>query len=317
MEELGISINKNGSSKAKENNGTDMGKRKAKREASQRVKKKVKYDWDGLTSSDEEAGSDFGAESDTVLNQEVQDSDEDVASDDFDEEEEDDFNPFGSGSEDDEDPWARIKRKAKRSKGKKGPKSKNGNGNKVKPDPYANLIPSLKNELKAEESTVIPSSLPGLGMPPPHQPPPSAGPSQANIDRACEMRLEMLEKIERLGKALPANTLDQLIDELGGPENVAEMTGRKGRVVQDQSYGDVRYESRSEADIPLETLNLAEKDRFMQGQKDVAIISEAASSGISLQADRRVSNQVSHYFYAARFHRKNTNITFPRNDVFT
>jgi hypothetical protein len=45
----------------------------------------------------------------------------------------------------------------------------------------------------------------------------------------------------------------------------------------------VRYESRSEQDIPLETLNLTEKDRFMRGEKDVAIISEAASSGISLQ----------------------------------
>ena len=50
----------------------------------------------------------------------------------------------------------------------------------------------------------------------------------------------------------------QLIDELGGPENVAEMTGRKGRVVSDTN-GEVRYESRSEMDVPLETLNLTEK----------------------------------------------------------
>lgn len=66
--------------------------------------------------------------------------------------------------------------------------------------------------------------------------------------------------------------------------------GRKGRVVSTQDGG-IQYESRSENDVPLETLNLTEKQRFMDGSKDVAIISEAASSGISLQSDRRVKNQ--------------------------
>ena len=37
------------------------------------------------------------------------------------------------------------------------------------------------------------------------------------------MKEELLEKVERLGDRLPPNTLDQLIDELGGPENVAEV----------------------------------------------------------------------------------------------
>lgn len=95
------------------------------------------------------------------------------------------------------------------------------------------------------------------------------------------------------------------------------MTGRKGRVVSKED-GSVGYELRNEEDIPLEMMNLAEKDRFMKGEKvkywdnliyfedssyfidfysdllifqHVAIISEAASSGISLQADRRVRNQ--------------------------
>lgn len=38
------------------------------------------------------------------------------------------------------------------------------------------------------------------------------------------MKEELLAKIEQLGESLPPNTLDQLIDELGGPENVAEVS---------------------------------------------------------------------------------------------
>ena len=37
------------------------------------------------------------------------------------------------------------------------------------------------------------------------------------------------------------------------------MTGRKGRVVQTEDGG-IQYESRSEVDVPLETLNLTGKN---------------------------------------------------------
>ncbi|XP_066942115.1 protein strawberry notch homolog 1 isoform X7 [Macrobrachium rosenbergii] len=119
------------------------------------------------------------------------------------------------------------------------------------------------------------------------KPPP---PPKDHVEKANRYKTELLKSIENLGRKLPPNTLDQLIDELGGPENVAEMTGRKGRVVQGDD-GQVQYESRSEVDVSLEILNIKEKERFMNSEKDIAIISEAASSGISLQSDRRVKNQ--------------------------
>uniref|UniRef100_A0A672Z7B3 Protein strawberry notch homolog 2 n=1 Tax=Sphaeramia orbicularis TaxID=375764 RepID=A0A672Z7B3_9TELE len=109
-------------------------------------------------------------------------------------------------------------------------------------------------------------------------------------DKKEEMKQGLLNKISELGKELPLNTLDELIDKLGGPDKVSEMTGRKGRVVR-RPDGIVRYESRAEQGLTIDHINIKEKDRFMGGEKLVAIISEAASSGISLQADKRIKNQ--------------------------
>uniref|UniRef100_A0A8D2P3D8 Protein strawberry notch homolog 2 n=1 Tax=Zosterops lateralis melanops TaxID=1220523 RepID=A0A8D2P3D8_ZOSLA len=120
-------------------------------------------------------------------------------------------------------------------------------------------------------------------------------PSQKELQGLREMKVEkmkqdLLAKVKALGKELPLNTLDELIDHFGGPEKVAEMTGRKGRVVR-RPDGSVVFESRAEQGLSIDHVNLKEKERFMQGEKLVAIISEASSSGISLQADRRVKNQ--------------------------
>ena len=60
-------------------------------------------------------------------------------------------------------------------------------------------------------------------------------PPKEALDMAASIKERLLAQIELLGNQLPPNTLDQLIDELGGPENVAEMTGRKGRVVQNDN----------------------------------------------------------------------------------
>ncbi|XP_033106947.1 protein strawberry notch-like isoform X2 [Anneissia japonica] len=99
-----------------------------------------------------------------------------------------------------------------------------------------------------------------------------------------KMKQELLDELEEIN--LPSNTLDTLIDKLGGPQNVAEMTGRKHRIVCDN--GNFTYKARSEN---IDKVNIIEKEGFMKGEKYVAVISEAASSGISLQADKRVENK--------------------------
>lgn len=43
------------------------------------------------------------------------------------------------------------------------------------------------------------------------------------VEDAQQMKRELLEQLEKLAEDLPPNTLDELIDELGGPENVAEV----------------------------------------------------------------------------------------------
>ena len=106
---------------------------------------------------------------------------------------------------------------------------------------------------------------------------------------AVQLKEEMLRRINEL--RLPPNFLDELIDALGGKHAVAEMTGRKARVVRDHRHRPV-YELRAKPDSSeMDSLNIKEKEAFLAGKKLVAIISDAASTGISLHADCRVSNQ--------------------------
>ncbi|KAK2818636.1 hypothetical protein Q5P01_024197 [Channa striata] len=200
--------------------------------------------------------------------------------------EDDDFNPFRDESDDDDedDPWL-IRKEPKKGKEKKKKKRRKS----IDPDSIqsALLASGLGSTRPAFTSSVNPPSIPAAVK---TESPDSCLTSQDAVEQAQKMKRTLLDKLEELAEQLPPNTLDELIDELGGPENVAEMTGRKGRVVSNDD-GSITYESRSELDVPVEILNLTEKQRFMDGEKNIAIISEAASSGISLQADRRVKNQ--------------------------
>ncbi|KAK0597074.1 hypothetical protein LWI29_021592 [Acer saccharum] len=108
-------------------------------------------------------------------------------------------------------------------------------------------------------------------------------------EAALERKSKILDIIRTLD--LPNNPLDDIIDQLGGPDKVAEMTGRRGMLVRASSGKGVTYQARNTKEISMEMVNMHEKQLFMDGKKFVAIISEAGSAGVSLQADRRATNQ--------------------------
>uniref|UniRef100_A0A6U5LIR1 UBC core domain-containing protein n=1 Tax=Corethron hystrix TaxID=216773 RepID=A0A6U5LIR1_9STRA len=109
-----------------------------------------------------------------------------------------------------------------------------------------------------------------------------------NYHLAVERAKKWNDRLNNL--QLPGNPLDRLLNELGGPDKVAEMTGRKTRMIQ-RSDGTIKFEKRASAEYPSHRINIEERKNFQNGDKLVAILSEAASTGISLQADRRCKNQ--------------------------
>ncbi|XP_068609448.1 protein strawberry notch homolog 1 [Brachionichthys hirsutus] len=252
-------------------------KRKGPEVKKQQKKKPRKHGGLSGTSSDESQSE----ETDNESGKESDDSFKSVSSAD----EDDDFNPFRDESDDDEedDPWL-IRKEPKKGKEKKRRRKS------IDPDSIqsALLASGLGSIRPAFTASVNPPCTPSAAVKAEIQD--GCITSQDSVEHAQKMKRQLVDELEELAEQLPPNTLDELIDELGGPENVAEMTGRKGRVVSNDD-GSITYESRSELDVPVEVLNLTEKQRFMDGEKNIAIISEAASSGISLQADRRVKNQ--------------------------
>ncbi|KAK7121004.1 hypothetical protein R3I94_020848 [Phoxinus phoxinus] len=277
---LGIDLTVKKKPSPSETTTEQKGKKRKGPETKKQVKKARKSG--GLSgSSSDESNSD--------------DSDKDAESDDSfksvssGEEDEDDFNPFKDDSSEDEedDPWL-IRKDSKKSKEKRNKKKKKS----IDPDSIqsALLASGLGTTRPTFTTPTIKPSNNTVAVAKSEPEESSCVTSQDAVEDAQRMKRDLLDRLEQLAEDLPPNTLDELIDELGGPENVAEMTGRKGRVVSNDD-GSISYESRSELDVPVEILNLTEKQRFMDGDKNIAIISEAASSGISLQADRRVKNQ--------------------------
>ncbi len=101
------------------------------------------------------------------------------------------------------------------------------------------------------------------------------------------MKQELLDRLATL--QLPEHPLDQIINYFGA-ENVAEMTGRKMRLVK-LSNGDYAYRPRGIAGVPQRQMNLHELQNFQGKRKRIAIMSEVAATGDSLHSDKRAINQ--------------------------
>jgi len=100
---------------------------------------------------------------------------------------------------------------------------------------------------------------------------------------------ELLDKVADLD--FPQNPLDALISHFG-VGNVAEIGGRTHRFEKNQ------YVRRKLNGVSPRELNAYETRLFQQGEKRIAVISGAGSTGISVHADVNAKNQDRRVFYA-------------------
>eukprot|EP00930_Biecheleria_cincta_P023764 TRINITY_DN17104_c0_g1_i1.p1 TRINITY_DN17104_c0_g1~~TRINITY_DN17104_c0_g1_i1.p1 ORF type:complete len:1912 (-),score=397.98 TRINITY_DN17104_c0_g1_i1:147-5882(-) len=110
-------------------------------------------------------------------------------------------------------------------------------------------------------------------------------PDGEEISKWKELKDELMN--ESASMNLPANAMDEILDKLGGYRKVAEMSGRSHRIKRHKN-GSLSYVARCE-ELRCQTdgVNLVEQVLFQKGTKKVCMVTEVASAGISLHADRR------------------------------
>jgi predicted RNA methylase len=101
------------------------------------------------------------------------------------------------------------------------------------------------------------------------------------------MKREVLQELE--GLTLPENPLDQVINHFG-EDKVAELSGRSHRMIRNPDTGVTEYNPRLGTDregrkTSQKRANEHEMEDYQAGLKRIAIITDAASTGITLSAD--------------------------------
>lgn len=105
---------------------------------------------------------------------------------------------------------------------------------------------------------------------------------------AMQMKENLLNRISDF--SLPDNPLDQIINYFGSSK-VAEITGRKRRLVKNEQTGKVEYKRRNPEGVSMNKTNVWEMKQFQDGKKHIAIISDAGACGISLHSDNGALNK--------------------------
>lgn len=109
-----------------------------------------------------------------------------------------------------------------------------------------------------------------------------------------DTQMDLIEKIADL--RIPENPIDRIVNHFG-VDNIAEITGRKNRLIINES-GHREYKPRGSKDVPQKKINQHEREAFMSGKKRVAIISGAAATGFDLHSSLRSKNQERRVLYA-------------------
>lgn len=105
---------------------------------------------------------------------------------------------------------------------------------------------------------------------------------------ALRMKERLLTGLSTL--RLPENPLDQIVNHFGETA-VAELTGRTRRLIRDKHTGKVTYKKRAPEGVAMARVNVHEMENFQSGKKRIAIVSGAASMGISLHASNQCENR--------------------------
>jgi diguanylate cyclase (GGDEF)-like protein len=111
---------------------------------------------------------------------------------------------------------------------------------------------------------------------------------QVDDPEAVEVRDALLAEVSRL--AFPEGPLDVIVNHFG-PDGIAEVSGRKNRLVRNKKSGKNEWLKRSSKGIPQKRVNIAEMASFNGGEKRVAVITAAGAQGISLHSDKTFKNK--------------------------